>query len=248
VSLTGEQLAAFRRDGVLLLPRFFDSQVVQAWHNQAMRYFGIPMSSADWWSALRKYSSDRFQLENEPSPTCDPQLASVFSSLNAEAAWVGKNELVVRPGDETGPWRGPRAPHLDYPMAVNVTTMANTVLYLTEVKSRGGAFMYWPGSHHVSWRHHEAFPEDYLASGGRSQDAVFKIIHNEVKSEPVEFIGDPGDLLIWHSLLLHSASTNKQSDSRLAMFGRWGVSGTTSTPWNFAGDIWDKWVFAPAVS
>lgn len=247
MSLSSVEIERFQRDGVLLLRGFFPKCSVKAWNREALDFFDNPRNGEEWRRALRLHKADDFHLAADPTPMSNPYLSSVYRSLHAKADWTGENELVVRPGDQDAPWLGARAPHLDYPIAVPVTTFANTTFYLNDVRERGGAFMYWPGSHHVAWLHHRRHPEDYLARGPRSQDQTFEILTKTMPREPVEFTAEAGDLLIWHSFILHSASINTLPETRLAVIGRWGVPRFDYTPWNFDADIWSSWEFCPAI-
>jgi ectoine hydroxylase-related dioxygenase (phytanoyl-CoA dioxygenase family) len=102
--------------------------------------------------------------------------------------------------------------------------------------------MYWKGSHKVAWEHFRKTPKDYMAQGELSQGQVFEILTNTMETEAVPFSGKAGDLLIWHSLTLHSASVNISNEARLAIFGRWGSAiESNESHFNFSEGIWDKW-------
>jgi ectoine hydroxylase-related dioxygenase (phytanoyl-CoA dioxygenase family) len=103
--------------------------------------------------------------------------------------------------------------------------------------------MYWPGSHRIIWQYFCEFPEDYLAHGERSHNQVFERLVGRMRSAPVEFIGAPGDILIWHPLILHSASINKQREARLAVFGHWGIRVGDESLYDFREDMWTYWQF-----
>ena len=150
---------------------------------------------------------------------------------------------MVRAGDDPADWRGPRLAHIDIPVYAPLRTLANNVFYLSEVKPKGGGFIYWPRSHRIAWDYFREFPQDYLARGERSHNQVFERLADRMTEAPVEFVGAPGDLLIWHSLTLHSGSVNKRRDPRLAVFGRWGVVVDTEDRHDFSRGIWSGWLF-----
>lgn len=241
--LTSAQIDAFKRDGVLALRGFFARDTVERWRREIFEYFGQPGDGDSWRSALRTYKSDNFYLSDDPTPATHSGLARVYGALHRGARWEGENELVIRPANEAARWCGARAPHLDFPLYTPVRTLANNVLYLSDVEERGGGFMYWPGSHHIAWRYFRRHPEDYLSRGDRPQDDTFAIIRSEMTGDPIEFVGAAGDLLIWNSLLLHSASVNKRDEPRLAIFGRWGVDRGAERIYDFDQDMWRYWEF-----
>jgi hypothetical protein len=63
--------------------------------------------------------------------------------------------------------------------------------------------------------------------------------HSERRNDgdPVEFVGQAGDVCIWHSLIFHSASINKRSDTRFVIFGRWGVRLSGGPVYDFNADM-----------
>jgi hypothetical protein len=246
--LTADQIETFRRDGVLILRGLFSPDKARAWREEVLDYFGRPASPDEWRAALRTHKADSFFLSDDPTPRMNAKLAKIYGSLHATAQWHGDNELVMRPGDEELPWLGARAAHLDFPVYAPLRTLANDVIYLSDVQEHGGAFMYWPGSHHVAWQYFRRNPDDYLSQGERTQDQTFAILKGEMKSEPVEFIGTAGDVLIWHSLIFHSASVNKRTETRFAIFGRWGVPLSGEPVYDFNGDMWAYWNFDAAGS
>jgi len=244
--LTQEQIDTFKRDGVLRLRGLFTPEETARWREEVFDYFERPAFPDEWRTALTVHPSDSFRLRGEPTPHDHPALRSVYESLHATAIWVGENELLVRPGDDPAPWLGARKPHLDFPIAAPVRTLANNVIYLADVREHGGAFMYWPGSHRTAWKYFRRNPDDYLSRGERSQDQTFAILGGEVEGEPVELVGAAGDVLVWHSLTLHSASINKRSEPRIAVFGRWGVELGDEPIYDFGRDIWSYWGFEAA--
>ena len=244
--LTQGQIDTFKRDGALPLRGLFSPAEVAAWRKEIFDYFERPATPEAWREALIRHKSDSFYLSDDPTPRSHPALRRIYASMHADAQWSGENELVMRAGNEPAAWLGPRAPHLDFPIYAPLRTLANFVMYLSDVEERGGAFMYWPGSHRIAWDYFRRNPSDYLSQGERSQDQTFAILRREMTCEPVEFVGKAGDVLLWHSLMLHSASVNKREQSRYAIFGRWGVALGDEPAYDFDADMWDYWRFASA--
>jgi ectoine hydroxylase-related dioxygenase (phytanoyl-CoA dioxygenase family) len=201
----------------------------------------------DWSKALRIHGQNDFYASDDPTPNDNPVLASLLRNFHSRDFWAGENELVVRPPQFDATWTGPRLPHCDMPVGRHQCDLVNTLIYLTDVESHGGAFMYWPGSHLAAWDFFQRHPLDYLSQGDRPQDDTFAELASTMEGEPVEFLGEAGDLLLWHSLLLHSASINHRETTRLALFGRWGEPKTPGeTHFDFAAGPWSssQWEFA----
>lgn len=239
--LTARQIDGFKRDGVIVLRGFYSGEEVRAWREQVRDYFGRPASGQAWRDALAARKPDDFRLSPDPTPRDHPRLAALYRELHATADWAGHNQLIVRAGDDPAEWRGPRLAHVDIPVYAPLRTLANNVLYLSTVRERGGGFVYWPGSHRVAWDYFAEFPEDYLATGERTHNQTFERLLERTGTEPVEFTGGPGDLLVWHALTLHSATINKRSEERIALFGRWGVVLGPGEDHDFGGDMWRHW-------
>jgi hypothetical protein len=243
--LTTKQIELFKRDGVLKLEGFFDLAEVELWRSQIFDLFHHPEGAAAWRNAIVAYKSSDLRLSNGPSPSTHPSMREVYSELNASTRWIGKNELRVRAPDVDVQWLGARAPHLDFPMVGSTRTLANSMIYLSEVEDRGGAFMYWPGSHRVAWDYFTRNPQDYRSQGERSGAEIFEALHEQMVGEAEQFLGNPGDLLIWHALTMHSGSVNLKPVPRLALIGRWGSPLDGDSYFDFEGDMWARWNISP---
>jgi ectoine hydroxylase-related dioxygenase (phytanoyl-CoA dioxygenase family) len=241
--LTKDQIDLFKRDGVLTLRGVFSPDEIDSWRRELLTFFENPKTGDQCRDALRTRKSHDFRFDHCPTPLAHSALSAVYGGLHGTLLWNGENELVVRAGDEPAPRLGARAPHLDFPVYAPMRTLANSTIYLSDVKEHSGSFIYWPGSHHIAWQYFRECPDDYLAQGSRSQDQVFGRIKARMTSPPVEFVGSSGDMMIWHSLILHSASVNKGSEARLALFGRWGAPLADGPIYDFNADMWRHWNF-----
>lgn len=244
--LTTAQIDAFRHDGVMVLRGFIPPGEIGAWREQIDDWFGRPAGAGEWRAALASRRPDDFRLSPDPAPGVHPRITTLYRALHPTAPWTGHNQLIVRPGNDPAEWQGPRLAHVDIPLSGRLRTLANFVLYLSTVHERGGAFIYWPGSHRAAWDYFSHAPADYLATGERSHNQVFEALLERATAGPVTFTGEPGDLLVWHSLTLHSASINKRPEERVALFGRWGVPLGSGEGHDFGGDMWRHWHFQPA--
>ncbi len=242
--LSDAQIETFRRDGVIVLRNFYPPDVYRPWQEQIFDYFEQPRDTESWKLALARHKGDSFQPRPDISPAFNARLASVYRALHPAALWTGRTRLIIRTGEDQAEWRGARLPHIDVPYNAPIRTLINNVTYLSEIRSRGGAFMYWPGSHRVAWDYFCEFPEDFLAEGERSYNQVYGRLTERMETDPIEFIGSPGDVLILHSLTLHSASVNKRPETRIAVFGTWGVETELDRRHEFSGDLWRGWSIA----
>jgi hypothetical protein len=240
--LTKEQIESFKKDGVLIIRDFFSPEEISTWKEEVHEYHQNPKSHEDWQNEIIKSSSTSFKLDDEPTPVTHPKLKKLYECLYQETNWQGDNELVARWPEIDAEWLGARTPHLDFPVYAQIRALVNLVFYLNDVTPTGAPFMYWNESHKVAWDHFRNTPKDYMAQGELSQGQVFEILANTMETEPIAFSGKAGDLLLWHSLTLHSASVNISNEARLAIFGRWGSAiESNESHFNFSEGIWDKW-------
>lgn len=239
--LTREQKEEFQERGVVVLRGFFADEAV-GWRREAQAFYDYP--AIPWEEGIRRHRHTDFRLRDEPLPSRHGRMSALLRGLNPGLEWTGEHELIVRAPEPEGRWLGPRAPHIDFPVGKPIRLLANTVVLLSDVRPRGGAFMYWPGSHHAAWSHFRDHPLDYMARGDYGQDAVFARVLERVRDEVVEFTGEAGDLLLWHHLLVHSPSVNLRDEARIALFARWGLARPfDEEPFDFAGPMWQFWDF-----
>jgi Phytanoyl-CoA dioxygenase (PhyH) len=238
--LTENQIQQFKKEGVLIIKNFFTQDEIKDWKKEVLEYFENPISDEDWVNTLRKIQSSQFRLKDDPIPTFHLKMKELYDCFSDTIMWHGENEVVVRSPEIDAEWLGARAPHLDFPVYDNIRTLINSVFYMSDVTAFGGPFMYWPGSHLISWDYFKETPKNYMAQGALSQDMIFAEIKKLVSNEAIPFFGEAGDLMIWHSLILHSASVNKSDSARIALIGRWGKKlNSDENHFDFDLDIWD---------
>ena len=102
---------------------------------------------------------------------------------------------------------GRLGPHVDHAAA-----QLSAMVIVAKTGPREGGFTVWPGSHerlHRFWlgsQHAHFNPETV-----DEFKAEFQQILRDTK--PVEFIGDPGDVVFWHPRLIHSAGVNYSAET-----------------------------------
>lgn len=99
-------------------------------------------------------------------------------------------------------------PHTD-----QVCQQLNACAYLSDVKPRNGGFTVYPGSHRIMFHAHR-----YAANWSPQpafRDSVRRVV-DEI--QPVELIGNAGDVIFWHGRTVHSAGIHTGDDIRWAVF------------------------------
>jgi hypothetical protein len=155
-TITAQQLAAFDADGILRLPGFYPTPLIQEmasrlWADLAARY-GVREEDPATWIVGRAHKFQKLVRSGAFRGMDTSNLRSLMDELLGAGAWEQPKfwgqPLVTYPCDE--PWDLRRlAWHTDYP-ATPVTRPLPAVrffVYLGSVRSRGGATLVVRGSH-----------------------------------------------------------------------------------------------------
>jgi ectoine hydroxylase-related dioxygenase (phytanoyl-CoA dioxygenase family) len=151
----------------------------------------------------------------------------------------GNGQIAVRRAHNYGKPLPP-TPHLDgsasglngVPEGRIYNHTALVGVFLTPlVKSFAGNFTVWPGSHYKY--------ETYFRQRGR---AAFHEPMPELElGSPVQLMCNPGDAVLAHYQLGHSAAINMSDVDRIAIYFRVRLKDVDADPWRFLTDIWRGW-------
>lgn len=92
-------------------------------------------------------------------------------------------------------------------------------------------FTVWPGSHNRL--------EAYFRNRGR--DAMQEGMPQIELDDPIQLITNPGDVVVCHYQLAHSAAVNVSSNDRIAIYFRVWLKGIENRRWELLTDIWNGW-------
>ena len=148
----------------------------------------------------------------------------------------GPGPNVNFPRDERE-WNPPKHGHLDGYHVLSNGVSKGTVsqftlgvtVYLSQIEAQGDGSTIWPDSHKVwgeFFRYHDV---DCLPGG----IAPFEL------GESYEFMGKPGDVCLWHSLLTHTAGHNISRNVRIA--ARTRRKDLNQIRYDFPEDMWKYW-------
>ena len=144
-------------------------------------------------------------------------VAELFGPGNEPVRKTSGRDM-VRPWEPEAEWGSPTA-HVDdaYPTLMPNGWAIGCFLFLTRVRSGGGAFIFYPGS---PWRNRGLMEENWQAA----KDAVAL---PENSGAPREFLARPGDALLFHHLMGHCGSPNVSDPqvTRHAILTRWRPQG-----------------------
>lgn len=205
----------FNRDGFVIVPQFFDPKQLQQIHEELDRYMKmLPQLPVE--SAFYEDKSDPSSLKRLDQLGKD----DYFHNLLKQSPWVILVEyLMGQPMESKGimmfanpPRIGKKTPpHQDgYYYMIEPNEAAMTWLALDEVDESNGCVCYVPGSHRRGLRDHKVsnvlgFSLSVADYG--PEDAALEVsacVH-------------PGDLIVHHSLTIHSAQANNSNRRRWAI-------------------------------
>lgn len=115
----------------------------------------------------------------------------------------------------------------------NFTALAG--VFLSPVRREfAGNFTVWPGSHHVLEAHFREYGPEALRNG----------MPQIPLGEPVQLMAEPGDVVLCHYGLAHTAAANLSDADRYAVYFRLWLSDIDQRRWHLMTHIWDGWRLA----
>jgi hypothetical protein len=105
-------------------------------------------------------------------------------------------------------------------------------IYLSPVRTEfAGNFTVWPGSHHILEAH---FRE-------RGTEALRNGMPRIPLGRPLQLMTEPGDVVLCHYSLAHTAAVNLSSVDRYAVYFRLWLKDIGGRRWDLMTHIWDGW-------
>lgn len=117
-------------------------------------------------------------------------------------------------------------------LVANFTALVG--VFLSPVRREfAGNFTVWPGSHDVLEKHFR----------DRGPEALRHGMPRIPLGKPVQLMTEPGDVVLCHYGLAHSAAVNLSAEDRYAVYFRLRLGEINDTNrWQFMTDIWHGWL------
>jgi hypothetical protein len=234
---------SFRRDGYALFSELCPQPVVRAARSAIDRdlqtnYDPARQTEYDHQSYCPALRGSRRLMALLLKSGIDARLDAV---IGFDRLLYGNAQIALRRAGN-GPQACPPVPHIDglptpfngVPQGILVCNFTALVgVFLSPVRRQSaGNFTVWPGSHHVLEKHFRDLGPAAL-SNGMPQIPL---------GEPVQLIAEPGDVVLCHYGLAHSAAVNLSTEDRYAVYFRLQLKEIDDgNRWRFMTHIWDGW-------
>lgn len=243
--LTPSQISFFQQHGYLILPSAIAPVVIDVWRRSFWNAAAVDPHDRDTWRNARPVG-EHFKLEHpEAALHRQPVVADAIDHLGG-GRFVGDAgpPLVYWPSGAHA-WRPTRWGHVDaYPPSFWYPFMIAATAYAFDVEPMGGAFTYWPGSHHSTHRRFLANPE--MIDGKWAREPGFdwggpNEFTDLAPHPPREFVARAGDVILWHAFLVHTASMNIRSSPRVGFFSRFCHREQEAIKYDVPTNLWKYW-------
>ena len=119
--------------------------------------------------------------------------------------------------------------------------MLGATTYLYDVEPNGGAFVFWPGSHHSTHKYFLQYPEQIDGSFYDIEGWGWHVLSDLSPEGPREFTGAAGDVVLWHAFLCHTGSANVREVPRFGIFARYSHQKREEIKYEIPEDLWKYW-------
>jgi ectoine hydroxylase-related dioxygenase (phytanoyl-CoA dioxygenase family) len=172
-----------------------------------------------------------------------PVIALLDQLLGVKHIVWGDGQIAIRKA-RNHPIAIPPDPHIDgFSTGLNGVppdrVYSHTVLagvFLTPITTEfAGNFTVWPQSHFIYERY---FRE-------RGVRAITEPMPRPTLKEPLQLKCEPGDVVLAHYQLGHTAAVNTSGNDRIAVFFRVALKSLASNQWKYLTDLWRGWRLPP---
>ena len=236
--LTPMQVTFFQENGYLILENFIDSDIIEGWRAQVWKHLNSELDTPDTWP--NNYVVENFSF----SPLFGqlPAMQEITEQLGGGAFTGGGGSPLVKWPNPAEHWTMPQMGHIDaYGAAGWSPFMLGATTYLYDVKPGGGAFIYWPGSHHTTHQYFLQYPEQIDGSFRNVEGWDWNVLSDLSPERPREFISTAGDVVLWHAFLCHTGSENVRDIPRFGLFARYSHKRREQIKYEIPENLWKYW-------
>jgi hypothetical protein len=225
-----------------LLEGFIEPDVIGLWREQIWAYSHSSFDSPQTWPDMSVVEG--FQVQPpEKEFTQLPQVRAAVNRLGAGMPTADGEFLMKWPQPPGTEWSMPVAGHIDgYPPGGGWSPfMVGTTTYLYDVELGGGSFVYWPRSHLSTHQYFLEHPDQIDGSFRKVDEQDYRAIADRTAEPPREFSAPAGDVLVWHSFLVHCGSINTRRSPRFGLIARWKRDRQEDFKYEVPPNLWEHW-------
>ena len=239
--LTADEIGFFKENGFLIVEDLIEPDVVEMWREQMWAHLGSGLDTPETWPGEYVVSGFEFSPPEKAFGHL-PAVTTIVEQLGAgEFVGGGGSPLVQWPKPENE-WSMPGSGHIDaYGPGGWSPFMLGATTYLYDVEPGGGAFVYWPRSHHTTHEYFLQYPKQIDGSFREVENFGWNIFSDLSPEGPREFTAPAGAVVLWHCFLSHTGSTNVRSVPRFGIFARWRHQNREAIKYEIPEDLWKHW-------
>lgn len=212
--LDDAQLAAYREDGYLLLPGFFDTGLID--QLRAMATADRVLDQAAFGRADGEGGIVRLSLWNHPTDTLYGAIArsrsmvGIIEQLLGDEAYHYHSKMVMKDARTGGAWAWHQDYGYWYQNGVLKPDLCSAFIAIDPCTRENGCLQVIKGSHHLGRLDHQVTG----AQAGIDPERLEAI---EARLETVHVVMNPGDLLLFHPNTLHRSDQNTSEHPRWSL-------------------------------
>jgi len=242
--LTADEVEFFKQNGYVILRSAIAPVVIDTWRRA---FWEMIEADPDDRSSWRKkpYVAEGFTLPEAAQFRNQPAVSEAVAQLGGGRFRGDSGPPLVHWPNGSNAWSPTQWGHVDgYPPSFWFPFMLAATAYAYDVESMGGAFTYWPQSHLTTHKRFLANPEMIDGKWSREPDFDWSSRNEFTQLAPLpsrEFTARAGDVILWHSFLVHTGSANIRNWPRVGMFARFWHEDQEAIKYEVPENLWKYW-------
>ncbi|WP_443747165.1 phytanoyl-CoA dioxygenase family protein [Asticcacaulis solisilvae] len=209
-----EQIDAYREDGFLLLPGFFDAELIEAL--RAMATADRVLDQAAFGRADGEGGTVRLSLWNHPTDTLygaiarSASMVGIIEQLLGDEAYHYHSKMVMKDALTGGAWAWHQDYGYWYQNGVLRPDLCSAFIAIDPCTRENGCLQVIKGSHQLGRLDHQV-------TGAQAGIDPERLAAIEARLETVHVVMAPGDLLLFHPNTLHRSDQNRSEHPRWSL-------------------------------
>ena len=243
--LSAGQVSFFKENGYLILENCIEPDLLAAWQEQFWWCLSAKFDDPDSWPTDQTFIGRWRFTPPCPNIGAVPMVQAAVDQLSGGNFIGGGGAPIIKWRNSSGQWSLPRSSHIDGYGPPSQHPEGGLVLgalsNLHDVESKGGCFIYWPGSHLSTYDYFVRHPEQINGSFLDNEGWNYTEFSKGSTEGPTEFYAPAGTVILWHGFMCHNGSPNVNTTPRIGIFGRWHYKKLEEMRYDILDDLWKHW-------